>query len=152
MLIKAPPKWFNEHGYKMSKGKGEPICRVATKFEVVAGSKVAQVQIRPIASHGLFQVLWRITFAPDEFVQGQLQMSEDDLRGAFAVEGKPNPRADIIFGDEYNSEVVPGHYIRSGRFLKMPSMGTSDDGDSNISIYLDDEIIDAVRRLIAACD
>lgn len=113
----------------------EPICQVTHDHEVVIGNKTARLQIRPSVNAGTYMIFWYIAFSAVEFVNGCLQMHSSDLRRAFIL-------IDIA------STTLAGHYIRRGRFLKLPTRGASDDGDPNISVCLSDDIREAVARLL----
>jgi hypothetical protein len=146
MVITMPPKWFNQHGLKMILGEREDsICAVIHEAEVVICSRVAKLQIRPCIKTWIYQVLWHITFSPNEFVRGEIRMHSSELWDAFDL--SKNPQS-ILASEPDTDAAVQGRYIRVGRFLNIPTLGSGVDGDPNISVYISDEIQDAVRKLL----
>jgi hypothetical protein len=141
-----PPNWFNPHGLKMSLGD-YPICQVTHENEVLVGSNVARLQIRPsMVNQGKYQVLWQINHGPGEFVQGQVQLTKGELEEAFEL--CPNPPRNV-FAEHINVDAaIQGHYVRKNRWLTIPAPGPGFDGDPNISIFVTDDLQDAVRKLI----
>lgn len=145
MRIPMPPNWFNPHGLKMSLGD-YPICQ-AHENEVMVGSNAAHLRIRlSMIIEGKYQVIWMITHGPGEFVQGQVQLSKYELEEAFDLCPSP-PRN--MFSEFNNLDVgIQGHYVRKNRWLSIPALGNGFDGDPNISVFVTDDLQDAVRKLI----
>ncbi len=160
MRITMPPEWFNPHGFKMEIG-GTPIYQVIANNLLLIGSKqhqrdssptIAQLEIRAATPQGGFKVAWRITFTVGgECVQGDVHFSRDELRQAFGLL-QPNSLVGevALLNKRFNADrMVPGHFIRKGKFLNVPMPGTGIDGDPNISIFITNEMQAAVRELIS---
>lgn len=145
MIVPMPPKWFHHHGFKLSLG-GEPIIQATFGNEVVVNSNVAHLQIGPSMTRGIYQVLWCIAFSSNESVQGKICLTRNELKGAFLLldSGEKSVFAELFDADAG----VQGHYIRKGKWLNIPAPGNGFDGDPNISVFVSDEIKEAVRKLI----
>ena len=145
MNISIPPSWFNPHGLKMSLGD-YPIYQVTHENEVVVGSNAARLQIRPSLANGKYEVLWLIDHGPEDLVQGQVQLTKDELEEAFGLCANPSRNA---FAEHINADVgIQGHYVRKERWLTIPTPGPGFDGDPNISVFVTVDIQDAVRKLL----
>ena len=158
MQIPMPPKWFHPHGMKMDLG-GTPIYHTLGGDDVLIGSRrggrpsptVAQLQIRHSVTRGrLYKVSWRIMFTRGENAWGDLLLSGDELRQAFGILSSNSPIGDITeMKERYDAESsIPGHFIRKGKFLNIPMPGTGMDGDPNISIFITEEMQEAIRNLL----
>ena len=143
------PSWFHAHGFKMEKGGGPPLV-VVHGPKVLIGNNVAYLLISPqFGQIGSYRISWRITFFQGDYVEGRIHVTAAELRAAFGI--SEQPCLDNAFADHFLADsAVQGHYIRRGNFLNIPMPGTGTDGDPNISIYLDDEIKQAVRDFLAA--
>ncbi len=53
-----------------------------------------------------------------------------------------------LVGRYGGNSAVQSKFIRWGNFLNIPCPGTGHDGDPNVSIYVTDEIREAVRKLL----
>lgn len=145
MHIPMPPSWFHHHGLELSLG-GKPIIQVTHENEVVVDSNVAHLQIRPSITKGVYQVIWHIAFSSNESVQGQICLTHSELKEAFDL-SSTNEKS--VFAELLNADVgVQGHYIREGKWLNMPAPGNGFDGDPNISVFVTDDLQDAVRKLV----
>lgn len=100
-----------------------------------------------------------------ERARGRVCFSNEDLQIAFAS-GKPADlsgdlseiaiaadglyvRMTAYLRKTYGAEFADqGKYIRLGSFLNIPCPGSGRDGDPNISIFLYEELSEAVRKLL----
>lgn len=153
-------KWWNAKGWKMS-----PKLSLANKILVIENRNIARLTIKkvPLAvrkdSGILPQEEWLVQWYIlheyraarldlDDNIRGQVVMSERGLRTAFRVEGL-EPESQDGFANFYGADVaIQGWFIRQESYLNIPHPGTPLQGDPNISIYVSDEIRDAVVRLL----
>lgn len=144
MNVSMPPKWFHPHGFKLLLGGESGLTH---ENEILIGSKVVQLLIRPSANKENYQIFWRIVFRTEEFVQGQICMPGSELRDAFCLLQHPSYTGALV--EEFKADSgIQGRYIRKNQFLNIPMPGTGMDGDPNISIFISDEIKESVRKLI----
>lgn len=146
MAFGVGPDWYHHHGTKV--GVDE---KSVSATSVAFCSNAARLEIRLAGEK--WMVEWEIKFeAPNAGVWGRVYMADETLCGAFGI-----PRAKEDRGARHSSwlasryradSAVQGAYIRKGNYLNIPGPGTGHDGDPNISILLDDQIRNAVRRLI----
>ena len=91
---------------------------------------------------------WVIIHSSQERVDGKVMMSTDALKSAF-VFADTTSRGSRWLIERYGGEVAEqGKFIRWKNFLNIPGPGTGQDGDPNISIFLDDVIKNSVFNLI----
>jgi hypothetical protein len=120
---------------------------------VISGS-AAKVTIRKVSSvyqdtKGWF-VDWEIVQCQpyEEGVRGRSQFNDEDIVVAFGLSEGSGRFGDWLIERFGADSAEQGKYIRWENFLNIPCPGTGHDGDPNISIYLDEEIQDAVRQLL----
>lgn len=86
--------------------------------------------------------------------QGCRLFTTTDLKIAFGLSEEipdyisstsEDPR-NVAFGQRLTCS---GYFVRFGNLLNIPSIGTRDDNDPNVSINLEDVIKDAVQALIS---
>lgn len=144
------PHWFHSHGVKM--GVQHLDMR---RHLLVIGASAARVVIRKASSlhpHGEgWFVDWKVVqCAPSqEGTRGRCHFSNWDLGRAFGLSEGSGAYGDWLIQQFRADSAEQGKYIRQGKFLNIPGPGTGHDGDPNISIYIDDEMCEAIRRLLA---
>jgi hypothetical protein len=142
MHIPHKPDWFHHHGLKMGI-KGKPLCP-GLQEEVVIGTNVAELKIRPGVILGEYRLSWKI-ITDSGSVEGEIALTKGSLANAFALlyPGK------ILKEEVTHEEVrVQGTFVRRGRFLNIPMPGTGLDGDPNVSIFITKEIQQFVSELL----
>ena len=81
--------------------------------------------------------------------KGRAWFSEEDLKSAFGFSDKSGEYGYWLI-ERYGADVASqGKYIRWRDHLNIPCPGIGNDGDPNVSIYLDDDIKNAVRELLS---
>ena len=134
MDIPMPPTWFNPHGLKMQLG-------VALEREcVLIKNTSAKVHITKCPLAGFndhYMVKWEITHYHHARAGGRVLFTQVQMLGAFGIGVETN-----------DQELIRGRYIRHEQFLNLPMPGTGMDGDPNVSIFVSDEIREAVRKFI----
>ncbi len=143
------PIWCHHHGNKMRVEQLDEQNRTL----VISGS-AAKVMIRRASSvypdaKGWF-VDWEVVQCKpyEEGVRGRSQFNDGDLQAAFGLSKNSGKYGQWLI-DQFGADVADqGKYIRWRNFLNIPCPGTGHDGDPNVSIHLDEQIQDAVRRLL----
>lgn len=138
------PIWCHHHGSRMAVKELD-----LKKLLLVIASSTAEVRIEGSEVNG-FKIQFNIVFSRGYGVVGIVYMKIGDLLSAFGLQDEIG-----IYGqgllDNYGGDCAnQGKYIRYKDFLNIPGPGTGHDGDPNISIHLDDEIKDAVQKLLNA--
>lgn len=88
-------------------------------------------------------------------VEGNILLSEDQLKAAFNVcsseemsQMKNLDRCTTMMS-EYGADVCcTGRFLRYSNFLNIPTAGTRFANDPNVSIFISDEIKEAIRSLV----
>lgn len=140
------PEWFHHHGSKMSLDKS-PQQR---HFMRIAAS-AAWLQISPVSNPGDdgWYIDWEIRQSLLSKTSGRVVFPTPILRAAFGLYDTYTPETNQWLIERFGGDCADqGRYIRYQRHLNIPGPGTGHDGDANISILLDDNIIEAIRRLI----
>lgn len=146
------PQWWHHHGTKM-RGEYNPADGTVT----ITGS-AAKLFIYPKSQQGsskMWVVCWIVIFSFDSKVEGKLSFTTEQLCAAFGVETEKPFEAH--FGqwliDRYGADYAEqGKFIRQGDYLNIPGPGTSNDGDPNVSVMLDDDITKAIKDLVERQD
>lgn len=140
------PIWFHHHGYKMCV---EKLLSKGNHLLIIAGS-AAGVKITRRATtvdEGWF-IEWEVVQSQQSKVNGRVVFTADDLRAAFGLSQESGEFGDWLierFGADSASQ---GKFIRWKNFLNIPCPGTGHDGDPNVSIHIDEEVQNAIRRLL----
>ncbi len=142
------PPWWHKHGNKMYVALSDNELRILT-----LRSSAAEVHIRravevETTDPGWF-VDWEVVqYKPyGEKVEGRRHFTDQELEAAFGLSNFRGSAIDLYKGLQVDS-AVQGVYIRWRNSLNIPCPGTGHDGDPNVSIYLDDQIRQAVRQLM----
>jgi hypothetical protein len=137
----SAPKWFHPVGKKMQLGGYQIVTTLAKEF-VLLGCKGHQVQIIPAGQ--AFKLLWQINGTyPLRHFQGEILFDSEQLQLAF------NLCSTVSNG--HNSEwdrKQRGLFIGKGPYLNIPGPGTGEDGDPNISVFVTEEVKEAIKQLL----
>ena len=142
--------WFHRHGSKM---KVSTVSLV--KPSITIASNAAKIIIKEAFERQPSKRVvrnWEIfEFTPyDEVVRGRRLFSSEELAAAFCIAANSGDHGQQLI-DRYGAHSAEqGLYIRWGNFLNIPCPGTGMDGDPNVSIFITDEIRDAVSNLLEA--
>ena len=138
------PVWCHHHCFKM---RAEEL-NLDRQILVIKGS-AAKVTLQRKPTEVWF-VDWRINHARGH-VNGHSELSDWDIEAAFGIPSKGDPcRYSGWLIEQFGADVAgQGRYIRQGSFLNIPCPGTGHDGDPNVSIYLTEEIREAIRQLLS---
>lgn len=133
------PSWFHQSGHSMQLG-GFQIRNPMGRDTVLLCSKESQLQILPIGQ--AFHVFWE-TRGRCRHLQGELIMDSEQIQLAFGLCSSLSQNGN----GKYDRKKM-GLFIGEGPHLNIPCAGTGEDGDPNISIFLTEEIKNAVKRLV----
>lgn len=145
------PHWFHPYGSLMrvkahhTRGYSISLADPHKRVEVLI--KKAST-INPVAEG--WQIKWKIRHGTELFVEadhGTRHFSDFALEAAFGLVNYTGA-GEEHFAKRYDADcAIPGMFIRKGNFLNIPGPGTGKDGDPNVSVYLTDEVKDAIRDL-----
>jgi len=137
------PRWWHHHGGKL---------RIVTAYEsrIVLLASAAEVNIAKATDRvdaERWSVDWHIVhnYHSGEDDRGRRLFTRDKLALAFGIT-KANGCESLQ--DHAADREVYGFFIGLGCFLNIPGPGTGHDGDPNVSILIDDELRQAVRKLL----
>lgn len=142
------PDWCHHHGLKMRlKMFDENVSLV-----LIDGS-AATVKIFRVTdptSTWDWIVEWEIKHGKGEKVNGSVCMDTEELEAAFMLSQLTGKWGDELIKRFGAHTAQQGSFIRWKKYLNIPGPGTGHDGDPNVSIFLDKEITEAVRSLVAS--
>jgi len=124
------------------------VDRIDKKARIlIISSDVVRVEITRRPHEGCY-IAWEIWHNPHERVAGNVILMPHEMRAAFGLSDKPGKYGGELIRRYGADSAERGKYIRRGSSLNIPCPGTGDDGDPNVSIFLSDEIRDAVRKFL----
>ena len=129
------------------------IRQGADLFLKSTGSIVAQLTInKTVPRRPNYTFVWTVRHAGglvDPHTGGLAELSSINLRKAFRLDDTMDDKLSLWLIERYGGTVAAqGEFIRWGKYLNIPGPGTGHDGDANISIFVSDEIRDAVAQLL----
>lgn len=137
------PRWHHHHSSKLLINKAKSVQGNSLILE----SNAVRVTIQRDVQNKGWQIDYEIKHPSNSWSTGRVCMMSEDLRTAFKLSDDCAAAWGQTILDEHGGSVAhQGKYIRFGRYLNIPGPGTGHDGDPNVSIYLDDEVIAAVGR------
>ncbi len=151
----GPPSWFNSHGMKMETQKPGPFnggqCDLIIGNGVVAFVRISRVDKRP-----KYLVDWRVIHSgglDTPYTGGRIEIDRTELVQMFRISDEHTEDTDQWLIERYGGTVATqGKFLRSGKYLNIPCPGTGHDGDPNISVFVTDEIRNAVTFMLARQD
>jgi hypothetical protein len=135
------PAWWHLHGGKMEFDEKES----REGSTVVFRASAAKITIRLI-NGDKFEVTYWINNGWRGEINGLINMDRKALEAAF---GLKDEMEDSSVGTikKYGATVArQGIFIRWKEFLNIPSPGTGSDGDPNVSVFITDEIKEAIAN------
>ncbi|MFH1326424.1 MAG: hypothetical protein ABIH48_03065 [Candidatus Falkowbacteria bacterium] len=137
------PVWFHNHG---DKTRDMDFDRGAKKI-IIANVGVASINISPL--EGEWFVAYEITHSTGK-TSGFRNMTTKELRSAFGLSDENSKHGSLHLLKRFGGTCAEqGKFIRWENCLNIPCPGTGLDGDPNISIELNDNIIATVKELIS---
>jgi hypothetical protein len=84
----------------------------------------------------------------EEVASGSRHFTDEELAAGFGISEKSGRLGDWII-ERFGAEVAKqGTFIRWKEYLNIPCPGTGQDGDPNVSVFVDEEIKAAVCELL----
>lgn len=136
------PIWFNSKGMKMM------LVPDSKDDTVKIAATAAILSVQRMGPHE-FIVNWQIVLcAPsDEKTTGSRRFSKEEVQMAFGLSDRTDHSSDELIERFGGTSASQGRFLRYQEFLNIPCPGTGHNGDPNISIELDGNIKEAIRRL-----
>lgn len=146
------PHWFNSHGVKMG------VMNLAEKeSKLTLASSAASLVIDLYSrSQDTYRLKWHVMFTVNSWAAGQIIVSQKMLRAMFGLSDiqpyyrdyDPHAQDWLKKNRLRATSVWPNLYIRSGGHLNIPCAGSGDDGNPNLSVFIHQEIKEAVGKLL----
>lgn len=139
------PVWWHFHGYEMELSRKE-----SNEDQVVIKTRAAEVSVVKGEEDNQWKVSWKLihSYGNNE-VEGKIVMNDRALAAAFGLTDENiSPNLDTVLRKHGGTVGFQGHYLRFRNHLNIPGPGTGHDGDPNVSIYLIDDIKEAVGVLL----
>jgi hypothetical protein len=140
------PSWWHHHGIKMRLSN---LSKLEEGLLVIETGSCARLKVEKhehMDGH-FWLVHWTIDFSLIESVKGEIAMSDDTLASAFGLL-EIKPEYSWMTKRFMAESCKQGKFIRVENYVNIPGPGTGHDGDPNISIFLDQEMKDAVEKMI----
>ncbi len=135
------PVWWNLHGYKLRLVPG-------VSAKIILKATAAELYLYRTPSYDNYKVSWKIFYSRNELAQGVVIMHEDVVASAFGLCDKVFSASQWLIDRYGGTAAAQGEFMRYGDFLNIPCPGTGHDGDPNISVFVSDDIREAVRVFI----
>ena len=151
----GPPAWFNNHGFKMELQK--PDLFNGGRCDLIIGNGVvALVRIMRVGQRPKYLVDWRVVHSgglDNPHTSGRIEIDRTELVQMFCISDEVSEETDQWLIDHYGGTVATqGKFLRDRKYLNIPCPGTGHDGDPNVSIFVSDEIRNAVAWMLARHD
>lgn len=138
------PIWFHHHGIKMMLKEVD----AASGHLAITGS-AAWVDIDQIPEkRDRWNVVWKVKHSYSEQVMGLTVMRNQTLARAFGLDDETDRLSLWLITRYGGTSAEQGQYIRYRDYLNINCPGTGHDGDPNVSIFLDEEIKQAIRQIL----
>lgn len=151
---KVVPSWYHSNGDKI---KEIDFCETTSALRISWGSShlfgesSAEIIIilAPDSWHKAWLVKWKTNPNPQEESSGYRTFTSSELKAAFGISDDSSLDQEDQSTDRLDVDSTKhGKYIRWRNFLNIPCPNTGEDGNPNISIYVNKDIRDAVIELL----
>ena len=138
------PEWFFHKGMKMSARRDKAAS--ALHFDASA----AHLTITPIPERkGRWKIDWNVQHFFDTKTSGTLSMDTNTLRASFGCKAFAPSRTHIRITRKLKADyMMPGSFVRKGRFLCVPDPGTGIAFAATVYIYMTDDMIKLTNEFI----
>lgn len=145
------PKWWNSHGFKLRVIEvGEDFVKIGSPNPGVVDLLIRKGKV-PKEAEVVFFVDYSIRYAKYESVSASHIMQREVLMAAFGLAGSTGwPDEQYMIRDYGITTGNVGRFVRYKDYLNIPAIGTGYDGNPNLSIFLSEQIKEAVRKLISS--
>jgi hypothetical protein len=147
------PIWWHHHGYKLAV-KELDLAKHILVLEASAAKVTIQKASILFSEAPAWFVDWEVVQSrPSQSgTKGRTWFRDEDLKAAFCLSDDTGEFSGWLIERFGGISANQGRYIRWKRFLNIPCPGTGHDGDPNISIYIDDDIQNAVHHLLRSVE
>lgn len=135
------PIWCHNHSHKVTL----EVTGLRNDLLVFQGSAVELIIRRRRSG---WMVSWLVIHSRNEQAQGQVYFGDEDLLKAFGLSDSiPDYGRSLVerFGGTTANQ---GKFIRYKNWLNIPGPGTGNDGDPNLSLEVDLEMQEAVKKMV----
>lgn len=159
-MLEKRPNWWHEGGVKLQPAHCTLIPHDSTptfqlKFSSDWYSDRVNLTVQTVVGVGDdWGVTWRVRhdryYPGAPHAEGLTHFNDLGFAEAFGLTDNfpPFQGLDAELVARYSVTVArAGKFIRAGNFLNIPGPGTGLDGDSNLSIYLSDDVKDAAKGI-----
>lgn len=154
-LVSETPGWWNPRGHKMGIGTSGTML-TGQKADLTLRPKKGislAVRINQVFSRDKYTLGWHVNhkggFDP-AYTAGGIELNSKEIRRMFCLAEGVEEKDQWMTKQYRGTAAVQGKFLRQDRYLNIPGPGTGQDGDANVSIFVSDEIMKAVRDLLAA--
>lgn len=153
-LVSETPGWWNPQGHAIKVGTSGTVL-TGEKADLALQSKEsldAFIKIRQVYSRDKYTLAWRVNHSggfDTPYTAGSIEVNSNDLKLMFAFLDGAEEGSAWMLRQYGGTAAVQGKFLRHNRYLNIPGPGTGEDGDANISIFVSDEIMMAVRDMLA---
>jgi hypothetical protein len=145
------PIWWHHHGYKLAVKELDLEKHVLVLEASAANLTVRKGSLIDPEATGWY-IDWEVVQCKptQSGTKGRTWFNDEDLKAAFCLSDSTGKFGDWILERFGGDSANQGRYIRWKEYLNIPGPGTGHDGDSNISIYVDEDIQNAVHHLLSS--
>ena len=150
------PVWWHHHGIKMDHPTYVRLSRGAVVMRIEASAAELTVrgtcQLEDGKVKRIWNIEWRVVQSyPGAFgTTGRTRLNDQGLARAFGLDDSVDPYGGEALVQKYGATTAKqGGFIRLAEYLNIPCPGTGNDGDPNISLWISDEIKQAVTQMLA---
>ena len=143
----SEPIWWHHHGHKMILLEEDKTGYDPNKV-IIRGSAAEVIVSKHPNIVDYWFVDWKVVQSMEEFSKGRTSMRFWDMERAFGLSDERDEHCDAILEKFGGTTAHQGKYIRYLQYLNIPGPGTGHDGDPNVSIELDSNIQETIRRFI----
>lgn len=130
------PSWWHPRGAKMQVAPSE------FDGELLIQASAARVKISRDPEKQRWNVDWKIKHTKNCYSQGRTEWQDDEFDGAFGLRDSEHFHGGHVLARFGGDSAEQGGYIRWKNFLNIPNPGTGHDYDPNVSVLLNQGLID----------
>ena len=140
------PKWWHHHGDKIRVVK-KSIIGSNGDF-ILMETNATKLKIEKQKEIDSWTIEWKVRHGLGSSTSGIIYLHTEDIERAFDQRNNNKETSQWLIEEYGGTDASQGKFIRYRQYLNIPSPGTGHDGDPNISIELNDQIIESVKEII----
>jgi hypothetical protein len=117
------------------------VLREHPGYAVIQNGNAASLLIMPNSDEATYTLRWSIAHL-NGHSDGSIVLAEDELLEAFDY----HESSDLRMRRSFTTD-APGYFFRLDSYLNIPRRSDGKEGNGNLSIYLTEEISEAVSKL-----